>query len=103
MDWNVLPDNVGSEHLPILMTIHLHNVANNQQKTKIQYTKLKTILPTINFNDTKDLEFEEKLENLIKQYIKVQLNAKHTDKPWWTEKLKRLWDIKKGKLKLYNK
>lgn len=39
---------------------------------------------------------------MISHYTKYSNNVKHRDKPWWNDKLKRLWDIKRMKQKIYN-
>lgn len=104
MDWKVLQDNLGSDHLPILMTIQLTNCDIPQPKKYIQNKKLDKFLDTVNFDDTNNIEdFENKLEDIIKMHTKIKTNTKNTDKPWWNPKIERLWLVKKQKQLVYNK
>lgn len=103
-NWEVLEDNLGSDHLPILIQIELDSTQTINVKQIIQFKKLGKTLPTINFDDTNNIEeFENKLENVIKDHTKSQLNDKHVEKQWWNEKVEKLWKIKKEKQKIYNK
>lgn len=104
-DWEVLCDNIGSDHMPISINIYLNSATDHiHNKTKLQFTKLEKNLPKVNFSSTQNIEqFEEKLQTIIEQHTKTS-NAKHTtNKPWWNEKIHRLWTIKNEKQKIYNR
>lgn len=104
--WEVLDEtNLGSDHLPILLKFQMDQIDKivDAPREIIDYKKLEALIPKIDFNDTTNImEFENRLINIISGHTKV-VKRVHKDKPWWTEKIKRLWLIKQEKQKIYNK
>lgn len=72
IDWDILSDNLGSDHLPILITLNVnqHSIIDNTKK-RVQFTKLNRTLQKTSFDDTKNIEqFESKLQNIIERHTK---------------------------------
>lgn len=102
MDWEVQSVNLGSDHLPIVMTLYSHNKVPPAMRTRIHYKKLANIIPNLEFDDTNNIEeFEERLENIVSSHTSTIKSTK-TNKHWWNDKIKRLWDVKQGKQRVYN-
>lgn len=103
IDWTISDDNLGSDHLPIQITLKTTNNQNTFTRTRINYNKLTKKLGRTNFDDTENItEFENKLTAIIDRHT-VNCDSKKSDKPWWNEKLKRLWIIKREKQRIYNR
>lgn len=102
--WQCNQDNVGSDHFPIEIKITsyeeallIKKVSNwkiiEKEINKIDSTKIKEIC-----------EFENQIMNIINKNTKyIHLNKEKRSKIWWSEKIKRFWDIKENKQKIYNK
>lgn len=106
VNWTITEDNVGSDHLPILIEIG-KNDSQNLWRTvkKIDMELLQNKLLTLDFNHVSSIEeFEELLIKIINDCTKIiNTKQKHTPKAWWTEKIQLLWNIKRNKQKLYFK
>lgn len=103
IDWKVIMDNIGSDHLPILIQLSTGIDTDNIKRTHIKFKKLAEYIQTVEFDDIDNIEeLEKQIQNIILNFT-VSTNSKHTNKPWWSEKLKKLWIIKQEKQKIYNR
>lgn len=104
VNWEVLSDNVGSDHLPIFCQIGRPDPKNHIKNIKkIDMKKLNEIIVNLNFENTKTVEeFENILQNSVDQCTKtIRTNGRYTAKPWWTQKIENLWNIKRRKQQIY--
>lgn len=106
-EWEKIFENLNSDHF-ITQTLYNSKPNNNQiPKTsiKINYTKLESDLAEINSEDIETIEeFQSKVEAVtIKNNFETKPNNKYIPKYWCTNKIRDLWEIKRQKLKLYNR
>lgn len=104
VQWQVLADNIGSDHLPILCTLG-QNDQRSQIKviSRINLQQLADEVPQIDFsNATSITDFEAGLHHKLVECTKTfTTNAKYSAKPWWNPKLERLWKLKRIKQRFY--
>lgn len=106
VEWKIMEDNVGSDHLPILCEIGT-NDRNNLTKIikKVNIKKLMDDISTMSFENAIDIEsYETMLQETIRNCTQtIQTKIKHTPKPWWTSYIEKLWLIKRNKQRIYFK
>lgn len=104
--WRVSQDCTGSDHLPIICDIGTPvHTSNNRIVTILNKKKLFRYIPLIDFSSATSIEeFEIILRTRIADCtITVRSNKKYKPKHWWTEKINRLWIIKREKQREYFK
>lgn len=106
VDWKVLDDNVGSDHLPIVCKIgRSDQLSPTKVIKKINIPKLTELISNTDFSIANDIEsFEEILTNKINECTHIfEVKNKHVSKPWWTDRIKNLWIVKQNKQRIYFK
>lgn len=100
--WECIHESIGSDHYPIVIETN-HNVNMNKTISKVNWKQVKIELNNFNPKHTFSLEdFEENIEEIIKNNTKhIKMDPRKIPKPWWTEKIQRLYEIKKQKELLY--
>lgn len=106
-EWEKIFENLNSDHF-ITQTYYNSKINNYQipkPSAKINYKKLISDLADFNTDNIDTIEeFQEKIETMTNQNtFETQNDNKYIPKYWWTEKIRDLWEIKRQKLKLYNR
>lgn len=103
-DWRV-DENLTSDHFAIRIDLENFKPLNHSNKKIINFKKTVNCLNELDPSQTKNIE---NLENYIKRTLTentqiIPINSKFIPKPWWNEKIKRLWLIKNFKQSMYNR
>lgn len=103
-NWQIINDSIGSDHKPILIELQ---VRNNTKQLKTIVNNNRIIEAINNLPEDKTLNFQnfnEEIQKIISDNTqKIVTDPRKIPKIWWTEKIQRLWTIKKEKLIIYNK
>lgn len=104
-DWVRRMDDLGSDHLPIVVTMFDHDLTVKRPGIiKINRKKLEENISNINPTETTDMDdFEQKLSEAIKKATYCTTPLQGTTKYWWNNDIEILWKLKKCKEKAYNK
>lgn len=105
--WEKTFENLNSDHF-ITQTLYRCKTINYQidkPTAKINYKKLERDFESWNFDYIESIEeFQNEIETVTSiNTTEIQPNNKYIPKYWWTEQIRRLWEIKRHKLKLYNR
>lgn len=106
-EWQKNFENLNSDHF-ITQTLFNSKPINYfipKQSAKINYKKLELDLETLNISGVDTIEeFQSLLEETLNHNTtEIRQDSKYIPKYWWTDKIRNLWEIKRQKLKLYNK
>lgn len=105
VDWERLIATIGSDHLPIILTIHGpdYNLIKNTRRI-VNHRKALINITKINPNHTFDIDdYECEISRAISNASHNSNHQKYTGKPWWNDDLTKLWNVKKAKEILHNK
>ena len=115
--WNTHTDTLGSDHLPIHITLHnkIYPPTNDQEKyqyLKANWDKYQQILSTVKLPEIAHQDIDTYHQNLRKVIIeaadksipKVKASAaKNKGNPWWNEHCKNSVHLKRSALKEFKK
>lgn len=103
--WQNTYENLTSDHFIIEINQANNKVKNHEIKECIQYKKLEREIEMIKLDQIISIEhYEKEIVNKIRKCtVKNNENNKYVPKYWWNDKIKNYWQIKKEKLKIYNR
>lgn len=105
-EWCRKTEYLGTDHLPIIISLYDSDYGVElPPKSKVDRKKLETLIQEIQPSKTKNIE---ELENLLSEKIAEATYTSKTTKRtfgkhWWNDEIARLWQVKRGKEKAYNK
>lgn len=102
--WEKTYENLSSDHFISNIQMLNNKNINQTNRTYVNYKKVQQQVEIMEIDDIINItQYEDKIKHIVENNTKTTSNNnRYMPKYWWTEKINKLWIIKRNKLRTYN-